>query len=286
VHSRKRDLLDGIIGGTEETTTGVVRLRSMERAGELRYPVIAVNDSNTKYLFDNRYGTGQSTIDGILRATNILLAGSKFVVCGYGWCARGIAIRAKGMGAAVAVTEVDPLRALEAAMDGFLVMQLREAAPWGDLFVTSTGNTRVISRDHFAAMKDGAILCNAGHFDVEIDIAALEEMSTGRRLIRDEVEEFELGGGKRIYLLSRGRLINLSAAEGHPAMVMDMSFANQALAVEYLARNGTGLNNVVLPVPAEIDREIARLKLQSMGIRIDTLTDEQERYLASWEWGT
>lgn len=286
VHSKKRDLLEGIVGGTEETTTGVVRLRSLEKAGELEYPVIAVNDSSTKYLFDNRYGTGQSTIDGIMRATNMLFAGARVVVCGYGWCARGIATRARGMGAIVAVTEVDPLRALEAAMDGFLVMPLAEAAPWGDLFVTSTGDTSVISKDYFPLMKEGAILCNAGHFDVEIDVAGLERMSKGHRPIRDEVEEYELPDGKRLYLLSQGRLINLSAAEGHPAMVMDMSFANQALSVEYLARNGTSLGNVVLSVPVEIDREIARMKLESMGIRIDSLTEEQRRYLASWELGT
>ena len=285
-HKDRRDVLEGIIGGTEETTTGVIRLRSMARAGALRYPIIAVNEAHTKYLFDNRYGTGQSTIDGITRATNILWAGRRVVVCGYGWCGRGIAMRARGMGARTIVTEVDPVRALEALMDGHDVMPLAEAARVGDVFITATGDINVINEQHLQAMKDGAIVANAGHFNVEINIPALERMAVGRRTLRDFVEEFTLADGRRIYLLADGRLVNLAAAEGHPAAVMDMSFANQALAIEYLVKEGSSLSPQVYPVPKAIDEEVARLKLASMGIAIDTLTEEQERYLASWEEGT
>ena len=285
-HSRRRSLLPGIVGGTEETTTGVIRLRSMAAKKVLFYPIIAVNDADTKHLFDNRYGTGQSTIDGILRATNILYAGLNLVIAGYGWCGRGVAMRARGAGAKVIICEVNPVRALEAVMDGFEVMPLDEAAAVGSVFVTVTGDKTVITRRHFLKMKDGAIVANSGHFNVEIDIPALSAMARKKRKVREYVEEFELRSGKRIYLLGEGRLINLAAAEGHPAMVMDMSFANQAMSVLYLSRKGAGLSKEVHPVPKEIDAEIARLKLKSMGIRIDTLTAEQKAYLAAWEEGT
>ncbi|MGH7273585.1 MAG: adenosylhomocysteinase [Nitrospiria bacterium] len=286
LHSDRSDLLTGILGGTEETTTGVIRLRSMADRGVLKYPIISVNDANTKHFFDNRYGTGQSTIDGILRATNRLLAGAVFVVCGYGWCGRGIAMRAKGMGANVVITEVDPIKALEAVMDGFQVMPMSQAAKIGEIFVTVTGDLKVLRKEHFEVMRDGAIICNSGHFNVEIDIPALEKLSKNKRLIRDYVEEYTLGDGRRINLLGEGRLINLSAAEGHPSAVMDMSFANQALSVEHLIRQGKKLERKVYPVPQEVDQEIARLKLEAMGIQIDKLTKEQEKYLASWEMGT
>ncbi|MBU0733343.1 MAG: adenosylhomocysteinase [Proteobacteria bacterium] len=278
--------LSNVIGGTEETTTGVIRLRSMERDGVLQFPVISVNDANTKHLFDNRYGTGQSTVDGIIRATNRLLAGAAFVVSGYGWCGRGVAIRAKGHGANVIVCEVNPLRALEAAMDGFQVMPIAQAAPLGDFFCTLTGDINVIRAEHFLVMKDGAIISNSGHFDVELDLKGLSESSANRRPIREFVEEFTLKNGRSVYLLGEGRLINLAAAEGHPSSVMDMSFANQALSAEYMAREHATLTKKVYPVPFEIDQEIARMKLKSMGIEIDTLTEEQERYLSSWEMGT
>ena len=281
-----RDLVKGVIGGTEETTTGVIRLRAMEKEGVLAFPVIAVNDADTKHLFDNRYGTGQSTIDGILRATNVLLAGKTVVVAGYGMCGRGVATRAKGMGAHVVVTEVEPMRALEAVMDGFPVMKMPEAASVGDVFVTVTGNTSVIASDHFGQLKDGAILCNSGHFNVEIDLETLAAMSRARRAVRPFVEEFTLASGRRVYVLGEGRLINLAAAEGHPAAVMDMSFANQALSAEYLVKQGRTLAKKVYVVPREIDREIARLKLASMDVQIDELTPEQEAYLASWTHGT
>ncbi len=286
IHSRKRALLAGVTGGTEETTTGVIRLKSMAAKGVLGYPIIAVNDANTKHLFDNRYGTGQSTLDGILRATNILYAGLNFVVVGYGWCGRGLAMRARGAGSKVIVCEVDPLRALEAVMEGYEVMPLLQAAPLGDVFVTVTGDKRVITRAHFARMKDGAIVANSGHFNVEIDIPALEAMAKRKRKIRNFVVEYVLANGRRVHLLGEGRLINLAAAEGHPAMVMDMSFANQALSVLYLVQKGASLGKKVFPVPAPIDQRIARLKLQSMGIRIDRLTAEQKAYLAAWEEGT
>ncbi len=286
IHGERKDLVSGIIGGTEETTTGVIRLRSLAEKGLLLFPVIAVNDSDTKHFFDNRYGTGQSTIDGILRATNRLMAGSFFVVCGYGWCGRGLAMRAAGMGARVIVTEVNPLRALEAVMDGYHVMPLGEAAQMGDFFCTVTGDKNVIGKEHFLKMRDGAIVANSGHFNVEIDIPALEAMATSRRTIRDFVEEFTLSDGRRIILLGEGRLINLAAAEGHPSSVMDMSFANQALAAEYLVKNGKALSKAVHRVPLDMDAEIARLKLESMGVRIDVLTDEQREYLSSWEMGT
>jgi adenosylhomocysteinase len=286
IHAERTNLVADIIGGTEETTTGVIRLRAMEKEGVLLYPIVAVNDADTKHFFDNRYGTGQSTIDGIVRATNRLLAGSTFVVSGYGWCGRGLASRARGMGASVVVTEVDPLRALEAVMDGYRVLPMAEAAAIGDIFCTVTGNTTVLAGEHFERMKDGAIIANSGHFNVEIDIPALESLARGRRIIRDFVEEFSLRNGRRVYLLGDGRLINLASAEGHPASVMDMSFANQALCAEYMVRHGRGLERKVYPVPVEIDREIARLKLQSMGIRIDDLTPTQERYLTSWQEGT
>lgn len=286
IHSKRKKLIKNIIGGTEETTTGVIRLKSMAKRQVLLYPIIAVNDANTKHLFDNRYGTGQSTIDGILRASNILLAGLNFVIAGYGWCGRGVAMRAKGGGAKVIVCEVDPLRALEAAMDGFQVMSLKDAAKIGDIFVTVTGDKNVVSNDHFLKMKDGAIIANSGHFNVEIDIPALKELSRNKRRIRDFVEEYTLKNGRKIFLLAEGRLINLSAAEGHPAMVMDMSFANQALSVEYLSREGQNLKGKVYAVPREIDEEIARMKLKSMGIKIDNLTDQQKKYLSDWEEGT
>lgn len=284
--AERREILDGVRGSTEETTTGIIRLRAMAADGVLQFPVIAVNDSYTKHLFDNRYGTGQSTIDGIVRATNVLLAGSTFVVAGYGWCGRGVAMRARGAGARVIVTEVDPLRALEATMDGYDVMPMEEAAPRGDIFVTLTGNRDVVREEHFRLMKDGAIVANSGHFDVEIQVARLKEIAEGPREVRPHVDEYVLDG-KRIALLGEGRLINLAAAEGHPASVMDMSFANQALAAEYLlSERGAGLAKDVHRLPAEIDREIARLKLASMEIGIDALTERQERYLASWDEGT
>ncbi|MCX7793290.1 MAG: adenosylhomocysteinase [Thermodesulfovibrionales bacterium] len=286
IHKERRDLLRDIIGGTEETTTGVIRLRAMAEDRKLAYPIIAVNDAHTKHLFDNRYGTGQSTIDGILRATNRLIAGSVFVVCGYGWCGKGVAVGAKGMGARVIVTEIDPLKALEALMDGFEVMPIDDASMIGDIFVTVTGDINVISEKSFRLMKDGAIVANSGHFNVEIDIEKLKKLSVKRRIIRDFVEEFTLKNGKRIYLLGEGRLINLAAAEGHPSSVMDMSFANQALSVLYLAKNKGHLKPSVYRVPEEIDRRVAELKLRAMGIRIDRLTPEQERYLHSWQMGT
>ncbi len=286
LHKERNDLMRNIIGGTEETTTGVIRLKNMEKEGVLKYPIIAVNDSYTKYLFDNRYGTGQSTIDGILRATNFLFAGSTVVVCGYGWCGRGIAMRAKGMGAKVIICEIDPIKALEAKMDGYEVMKLTEASQIGDLFITATGNINVITKKHFLLMKDGAILCNAGHFDVEIDKKGLKEVSIKRRKIREFCEEYLLKNKKKIYLLSEGRLVNLSSAEGHPAMVMDMSFANQALACEYLVKNHSKLEKKVYKLPLEIDKEIAYLKLKSMGIEIDRLTKKQKKYLISWQAGT
>jgi adenosylhomocysteinase len=286
LHKERTDLVGGVIAGTEETTTGVIRLRQMAEAGALRYPILAVNEADSKHLFDNRYGTGQSTLDGITRATNILWAGKKVVVCGFGWCGRGIAMRARGMGAQVIVTEVDPIRAMEAVMEGYQVMPLLEASPLGDIFITVTGDANVLDQPHMERMKDGAILANSGHFNVEINIPALEAMATARRTVRDFVEEFRLPDGRRLYLLGEGRLINLAAAEGHPASVMDMSFANQALGVEYLARHARGLKPLVYPVPKEIDQEVARLKLRSMGVSIDTLTEEQEKYLSSWELGT
>lgn len=286
LHKERTELLGSVIGGTEETTTGVIRLRSMAKEGVLRYPIISVNDARTKHLFDNRYGTGQSTIDGILRATNRLLAGSVFVVSGYGWCGRGVAMRARGMGAKVIVTEVDPLRALEATMDGFDVMPMADAAKIGDFFCTLTGDIGVIRKEHFLRMKDGAIVCNSGHFNVELDLEGLREISTETRQIRPFVEEFALKNGRRIYVLAEGRLVNLAAAEGHPSAVMDMSFANQALSVEFLVKNASGLSPQVYPVPEEIDRSIAALKLKAMGVRIDKLTKEQKRYLSSWAEGT
>jgi len=286
IHSQKKELIEDIIAGTEETTTGVIRLRSMENDKALKYPIIAVNDAQTKYLFDNRYGTGQSTIDGLLRATNILIAGKIFVICGYGWCARGLAMRASGMGAQVIITEVDPMKALEAVMDGYQVMPIKEAAKIGDIFITLTGDINVISIEEFPLMKDGAILANSGHFNVEINISALEKLSVNKKKIREYIEEYTLENGKKINLLAEGRLLNLSAAEGHPASVMDMSFANQALSAEYLVKEGKNLHKKVYCVPEVIDKEIARLKLESMGIRIDTLTEEQERYLSSWQMGT
>jgi adenosylhomocysteinase len=286
LHRERRELLPDVIGGTEETTTGVVRLRAMEKEGVLAFPVIAVNDADTKHLFDNRYGTGQSTIDGILRATNILLAGKTVVVAGYGMCGRGVAARAKGMGAHVVVTEVEPMRALEAVMDGFPVMPMANAAEVGEVFVTVTGNTSVIRSEHFTRMKDGAILANSGHFNVEIDLDALAKTATGRRQVRPFVEEFTMPGRRHIYVLGEGRLINLASAEGHPAAVMDMSFANQALGAEFMVKRGRSLERKVYVVPTEIDREIARLKLASMGVAIDALSAEQESYLASWRHGT
>jgi adenosylhomocysteinase len=286
LHKDRRELLNNVMGGTEETTTGVIRLRAMAADGALNFPVIAVNDAQTKHLFDNRYGTGQSTIDGIVRATNVLLAGKVFVIAGYGWCGRGLAMRARGMGANVVITEVDPLPALEAVMDGFRVLEMKEAARIGDIFVTVTGDLNVIDRSHFEMMKDGAIIANSGHFNVEINIPALEKMSKEKRLVRPFVEQYVLADDRRINLLGEGRLINLAAAEGHPASVMDMSFANQALSVEYMVKNADKLEKKVYSVPAEIDREIARLKLDAMGVRVDKLTPEQEKYLHSWEEGT
>jgi adenosylhomocysteinase len=286
LHAHRREQLGDVIAGTEETTTGVIRLRALERDGALGFPIIAVNEANTKHLFDNRYGTGQSTIDGIVRATNVLLAGRRFVVAGYGWVGRGVALRARGLGAHVIVTEVEPLHALEAVMDGYEVLPMEEAAAVGDLFCTATGDKSVIRREHMERMKDGAILANTGHFNVEIDIPALRSLAVESREAREFVEEFVLPDGRRLYLLADGRLVNLSAAEGHPAQVMDMSFANQALSVEWAVANAATLERKVYPVPEEIDREIARLKLETLGVRIDRLTEEQERYLASWDQGT
>ncbi len=286
VHTKRQDLIPGILGGTEETTTGVIRLKAMAKDGVLRYPIIAVNDALTKYLFDNRYGTGQSTLDGIMRATNRLMSGSLFVVAGYGWCGRGLAMRARGMGARVIVTEVNPLKALEALMDGYEVLPMAQAARLGDVFCTLTGDVNVIREEHFREMKDGAILSNSGHFNVEIDIAALERITTARRQIRDSVEEFTLQNGRSLYLLAEGRLVNLAAAEGHPSAVMDMSFANQALATEFIAEHHQQFQKQVYPVPEDIDKEIARLKLAAMQVEIDTLTHEKEKYLASYDLGT
>jgi adenosylhomocysteinase len=285
-HRKREEMIQGVIGGTEETTTGVIRLRSMEGRGVLKFPIIAVNDAETKHFFDNRYGTGQSTIDGILRATNRLMAGATFVVSGYGWCGKGLAMRAKGMGANVIITEVKPLRALEAVMDGYRVMPISQAAEVGDIFCTVSGNVNVIRKDHFLKMKDGAIVANSGHFNVELDLDGLNEVTSSRRKIRDFVEEFQLNQGRRIYLLAEGRLVNLASAEGHPSSVMDMSFANQALSAEYLVKYHQNLAKRVYPVPQEIDQEIAQMKLLSMGIQIDRLTEDQAHYLTSWEKGT
>jgi adenosylhomocysteinase len=286
LHSARREQLGDVIAGTEETTTGVIRLKALEAEGKLGFPIIAVNEALTKHMFDNRYGTGQSTVDGIIRATNVLLAGKKFVVSGYGWVGRGVASRARGMGAQVIVTEVDPMRALEASMDGFDVLPMREAARVGDIFCTATGDKNVIAREHYGLMKDGAILSNTGHFNVEIEIPALRSLATETRMAREFVEEFTLADGTRLYLVADGRLVNLAAAEGHPALVMDMSFANQALGIEYAVQHAGDLERKVYPVPAEIDKEIARLKLATMGIEIDVLTEEQAKYLASWDEGT
>ncbi|NIM05827.1 MAG: adenosylhomocysteinase [Armatimonadetes bacterium] len=286
IHSRRRNLIGDIIGGSEETTTGVIRLRSLERQGVLAYPIIAVNDADTKHLFDNRYGTGQSTIDGLLRATNLLLAGRKVVVCGYGMCGRGVAMRARGMGARVIICEVEPLCALEAVMEGYEVLPLMEAAKIGDVFITVTGDKHVLRSEHFQVMKNGAMLANSGHFDVEIDLPALAEMAKERKVARPFCEEFQMADGRSIFVLAEGRLLNLAAAEGHPANVMDMSFANQALCAAWVASHGQTLERKVYPVPKDIDREIASLKLHSMGITIDSLTPEQEKYLSSWEAGT
>jgi len=286
LHSHRREQLGDVIAGTEETTTGVIRLKALEREGKLGFPVVAVNEARTKHLFDNRYGTGQSTIDGVIRATNVLLAGKTFVVAGYGWCGRGVAMRAKGMGAHVVVTEVDPMKAIEAVMDGFVVMPMAEAAKLGDIFITATGDKHVISQQHMETMKDGAIMANTGHFNVEIDLPGLRALARGSRRVREFVEEFTLADGRRLCLLADGRLVNLSAAEGHPAVVMDMSFANQALSAEYIVENAASLERKVYPVPTEIDEEIARLKLATMGVSIDQLTEEQSRYLASWDEGT
>jgi len=286
IHKERTDLIPGVIGGTEETTTGVVRLHGMDKDGALKFPIVAVNDADTKHMFDNRYGTGQSTLDGVIRATNILLAGKNVVVAGYGWCGRGVASRARGMGAQVIVTEVDAIRALEAVMDGFRVMSMMEASAVGDIFITLTGDINVLDRPHLEAMKDGAILCNSGHFNDEINIGALESISEGQRPVREFVQEYRLGNGRKLFLLGEGRLINLTAAEGHPASVMDMSFANQALSAEHIVINASKLKPGVYGVPREIDEEIARLKLNAMGIGIDTLTEEQRHYLASWESGT
>lgn len=286
IHTKRKNLVDDILGGTEETTTGVIRLRSMQEKGVLVYPIIAVNDASTKHFFDNRYGTGQSTVDGIIRATNILLAGTNFVVCGYGWCGRGVAMRARGFGANVIVTEVDPLKSLEAVMDGYRVMPVKEASKIGDIFVTLTGDLNVLSVEHFRQMKNGAIISNSGHFNAEINIVGLEKMSKKKRNIREFICEYTMKNGKRINLLGEGRLVNLACAEGHPACVMDMSFANQALSAEYMVKNHNKLDNKVYPVPIEIDKRIAELKLNSLGVKIDKLTKEQEKYLASWESGT
>lgn len=286
LHSERSEIIDKVKGGTEETTTGIIRLKSMAADGVLKYPIIAVNDAQTKHFFDNRYGTGQSTIDGMIRATNRLVAGSVFVVCGYGWCGKGLAMRAKGMGASVVITEVDSLAALEAVMDGFMVMPIADAAKIGDFFCTVTGNIKVIRKEHFEVMKDGAIVANSGHFNVELDLTGLEDITKSKRMIRAFVEEHVLNNGRRVNVLGDGRLINLAAAEGHPSSVMDMSFANQALSIEHMVKSGNKLAPDVYPVPAEIDSAIAREKLASMGIRIDTLTDEQKKYLASWSMGT
>ncbi|WP_017889329.1 adenosylhomocysteinase [Candidatus Caldatribacterium sp. SIUC1] len=285
-HKRGGATLSGILGGTEETTTGVIRLRSLAQSGQLAYPVIAVNDADTKHMFDNRYGTGQSTIEGILRATHLLLAGKRFVVVGYGWCGRGIALRARGMGARVAVVEVHPVRALEALMDGHEVMSMSEAASWGEVFVTATGNVAVIRKEHFLLMKDGAVLANAGHFNVEIDIEGLEELSVAKRVVRPMVEEYTLRDGKKLYLLGEGRLVNLACAEGHPSSVMDMSFANQALSVAYLVQHASNLERRVYRVPQEIDEEVARLKLSALGVQLEEMTPRQRAYLTSWQEGT
>jgi adenosylhomocysteinase len=286
LHSKRQELLGGVIGGTEETTTGVIRLRAMAREKVLRYPIVAVNDALTKHLFDNRYGTGQSTLDGIIRATNVLLAGSIVVVAGYGWCGRGVSMRARGMGANVIVTEIDPTKAIEAVMDGFRVMSMHEAAQIGDVFVTVTGNKNVIGRDHFDKLKNGAILCNSGHFNVEIDLESLAKVASSRRETREFVEEFTVRDGRRIYVLGEGRLINLAAAEGHPASVMDMSFANQALCSEFMVKNHATLEKRVYAVPEDLDKQVAKMKLEAMGVRIDRLTPEQEAYLAGWAEGT
>ena len=286
LHTKRTAELESVIGGTEETTTGVIRLRAMAKEGVLRYPIVAVNDADTKHLFDNRYGTGQSTIDGIIRATNFLLAGSKFVVAGYGWCGRGLASRARGAGAEVIITEVDPTKALEAVMDGFRVMSMEEAAKIGDVFCTVTGNKNVLAKQHFTVMKDGAIISNSGHFNVEIDIPSLEKLSSSKRTTRTFVDEYTMKDGRRINLLGEGRLINLAAAEGHPASVMDMSFADQALSCEYMVKNHASLEKKVYMVPVELDKRVAKLKLESLGIKIDRLTPEQEEYLASWNEGT
>ncbi len=284
--TKRKDVLDGIIAGTEETTTGVIRLRAMAKDGQLRYPIVAVNDALTKHMFDNRYGTGQSTMDGVIRCTNALIAGSKFVVAGFGWCGRGLASRARGMGADVIVTEIDPTKAIEAVMEGYRVMSMAEAAKIGDIFVTVTGNKNVLAREHFEAMKNGAVVANSGHFNVEIDIPALEKLASSKRATRDFVDEYVMKDGRKIYLLGEGRLINLAAAEGHPASVMDMSFANQALSCEFLIKNYKTLEKKVYAVPEELDKKVARLKLESMGVKIDKLTAEQEEYLASWSEGT
>jgi adenosylhomocysteinase len=284
--TKRKDVLDGIIAGTEETTTGVIRLRAMAKDGQLRYPIVAVNDALTKHMFDNRYGTGQSTMDGVIRCTNALIAGSKFVVAGFGWCGRGLASRARGMGADVIITEIDPTKAIEAVMEGYRVMSMAEAAKIGDIFVTVTGNKNVLAREHFEAMKNGAVVANSGHFNVEIDIPALEKLASSKRPTRDFVDEYVMRDGRKIYLLGEGRLINLAAAEGHPASVMDMSFANQALSCEFLAKNYKTLEKKVYAVPEELDKKVARLKLESMGVKIDKLTAEQEEYLASWSEGT
>jgi len=284
--TKRTELVKDVIGGTEETTTGVIRLRAMAKDGTLKYPVIAVNDALTKHLFDNRYGTGQSTIDGILRATNLLIAGLRVVIAGYGWCGRGVAMRAKGLGADVIITEINPTRALEAVMDGFRVMPMGDAAKIGDIFITVTGNKSILAHEHFEKMRDGAVICNSGHFNVEIDIPALEKLSSAKKIARPFVDEYVMKDGRRIYLLGEGRLINLAAAEGHPAVVMDMSFANQALASEYLVKNASQLKPQVYSVPEPIDRQIAKLKLESMGVHVDKLTPEQEHYLASWNEGT
>jgi len=286
LHTKRQDLLAGVLGGTEETTTGVIRLRAMAKDDVLKYPVIAVNDAQTKHLFDNRYGTGQSTMDGILRATNILLAGMPVAVVGYGWCGRGVAMRARGLGANVIVCEIDPIKGLEALMDGYRVMTMNEAAGIAEVFVTVTGNKSVIAREHFEKLKNGAILCNSGHFNVEVDLETLDRMASSRRQVREFVEEYVMKDGRRIFVLGEGRLINLAAAEGHPASVMDMSFANQALSVKYLVEQHASLEKRVYPVPDKLDREIARLKLDAMGVKIDRLTSEQEKYLASWSEGT
>ncbi len=286
LHTKRKDALEHVIGGTEETTTGVIRLRAMAKQGVLQYPIMAVNDALTKHFFDNRYGTGQSTIDGIVRATNFLLAGANFVVAGYGWCGKGLAMRARGMGANVIVTEIDPIKGIEALMDGFRVMSMAEAAQIGDVFVTVTGNKNVIARDHFEKLKNGAIICNSGHFNVEIDLDTLGKVASSRRQTREFVEEFGMRDGRKIYVLGEGRLINLAAAEGHPASVMDMSFANQALSADYMVKNHAKLEKKVYPVPEDLDKSIAKMKLEAMGVKIDRLTPEQEEYLASWSEGT